>query len=107
MTKNEFIATINNYVGDIIERDDEIVFCAMNELTKTETIETDKGQQFVRRTKKVYCEFSYNEEKDLLQGYEETHEILGGFAFPSPTRENLIDRLKYYRFREKEWYPLV
>ena len=107
MTKNEFIDIVKDYDGLIQEQEQYVIFSAKNHFKHYENREIDKGIEFAVQDRIVYCEFIFDEERDMLTGEEETFTIIGGFSMPHPKKEFVIARLKYYHFQEKDFIPLV
>lgn len=92
--KEIFKEIVSGYEGTLYEKDNQLVFTADNVLT------TRYQDGRVYKMKCVKCNI-YTDGK-TLGGEETTYEMIGGFGYPTFTKEDLISVLERYNFKKKK-----
>ena len=94
----EFIKIVKNYNGTLDYKEDKVRFYSDNIITGYYT----NGE--IWKQNKVRCEISIQEidNRILLNGHEDSYEIIGGFA-TSYSKEELINKLDIFNFSKKNY----
>lgn len=101
MTKEEIIKLLRGYEGEIVERENEILFQGFNtfeELTNVYNPKTFTHELQPRKRTKL-CTLEFNLERNIFDGNVDQNE---GFSYPAIIEEDIENALEKYKFKKRE-----
>lgn len=101
MTKEEIIKLLRGYKGEIIERENEIIFQEFNTFDALTNVYNPKTQIYELRPSKRsrLCTLEFNLERNSFDGNIQNS---SGFANYDTTEENIAKIFEQYKFQKRE-----
>ncbi len=101
MIKEEIIKLLRGYKGEIIERENEIIFQGFNTFDELKNVYNPKTQIYELQPHKRnrLCTLEFNLERNSFEGNIDQNE---GFSYPATTEEDIKKVLERYKFQKRE-----